>query len=522
MVRHRSDLVHTPVTRRDVLKAAAITGAIASLSAAGTPSRAIAATRDSDRIRAENDREGTLDWQLTFMRTDPKSGNFRSRLIEGFASRMSVRAGETIDLMASAEPAGPIEIDIFRLGYYQGLGGRHVQHLGPFHGQTQPTPPVADERLRECQWEPAVSLKVPADWPSGVYLAKLTRLPDAANPKSRTHTYESYITFIVRDGRPADLVFQCSDNTWHAYNRWPDSYSLYTYDPGNTKPLLPGVRVSFNRPYAKYCQVVDAPLSIGSGEFLLWEFPLAFWLEQHGFDVTYISNSDTHADPAAITRGKCFLSVGHDEYWSREMFANVKSAIDGGTNVAFLSGNTCCFVTPFSPSSTGQPHRTITRAGRYGGISTEEEAYMGPFPEEGPNESSIIGARTVSPFNGSGDWICSNERHWLFAGTGMKTGDRIRGLVGWEFHGDPAAIPGLEVIASGQTVNGGDKVATYTATMYPGPRGNHVFNASTIFWSEGLSAPPGHIPPHSHYGRPHGPDRRVQRITRNLLERLTG
>ena len=43
-------------------------------------------------------------------------------------------------------------------------------------------------------------------------------------------------------------------------------------------------------------------------------------------------------------------------------------------------------------------------------------------------------------------------------------------------------------------------MATYTATLYPGPRGAHIFNASTIFWSEGLSGQPGHIPPHSHYG----------------------
>jgi hypothetical protein len=484
--------------------------------------RATATDRNAELIRAENELEGTLDWQLSFMRTDPKSGHFRSRLIEGYASRMSVLAGDDIELMVSTDPPGPYEIDIYRLGYYQGLGARHVQRLGPFNGQTQSTPPVADERLRECRWEPAVKLTVPATWHSGVYLAKLSRLPEIANPKTAAHRYQSYMVFIVRDDRPADIVFQCSDNTWHAYNRWPDSYSLYTYDAGATKPLLPGVRVSFDRPYAKYCQVVDAPLSIGSGEFLLWEFPLAFWLEQLGYDVTYVSNSDTHSDASRITRGKCFLSVGHDEYWSREMYDNVKGAIERGVNVAFLSGNTCCFVTPFSPSSSGQANRTITRSGRYGGVSEAEREYMGPFPEEGPNESTIIGARTVSPFNGSGDWIVTNDRHWLFQGTGMKNGARINGLVGWEFHGDPANIPGLEIVASGQTVNSGDKMATYTATVYPGPRGNAVFNASTIFWSEGLSAPPGHIPPHSHYGRPQGPDRRVQRITRNLLERFTG
>jgi hypothetical protein len=44
-----------------------------------------------------------------------------------------------------------------------------------------------------------------------------------------------------------------------------------------------------------------------------------------------------------------------------------------------------------------------------------------------------------------------------------------------------------------------------------------VFNASTIFWSMGLSQPPGLIQPHSHFGRPHGPDERVGRITANFL-----
>lgn len=508
------------LTRRELLHSTLAASAFTILPAF-RPQPTLAAAASSDRIRAENDREGTLDWQLSFMRTEPKSQSFRSTLIEGYASAMSVKPGDTIDLMVSTDPPSYFDITIYRMGYYQGLGGREMLRLGPFQGQVQATPPVGDERLRDCEWHPCTQLKIPDNWTSGVYLARLTRLPEANNPKSIAHTYQSYITFIVRDERKADVVFQCSDNTWHAYNRWPDDYSLYRYEPGATKPLLPGVRASFNRPYAKYCQVVDAPLSIGSGEFLLWEFPLAFWLERHGYDVTYVSNSDVHRDAATITRAKSFLSVGHDEYWSREQYDHVKSAIDAGVNVAFLSGNTCCFVTPYSASPSGQAERVITRAGRYGGVSPEEESYMGPFPEVGPNESAIIGARTVSPFNGSGDWIVTEEKNWLFAGTGMKNGDRIRGLVGWEFHGDPAKIDGLEVVASGPTLNGRERSATFTATVYPGPKGNQVFNASTIFWSEGLSAPPGHIPPHSHYGRPQGPDKRVQKITANLLERFT-
>jgi hypothetical protein len=58
--------------------------------------------------------------------------------------------------------------------------------------------------------------------------------------------------------------------------------------------------------------------------------------------------------------------------------------------------------------------------------------------------------------------------------------------------------------------------------LYPSPRGNLVFNASTIFWSQGLGSPPGHMLPWSQWSRPHGPDERVQRITRNVLKRALG
>ena len=147
---------------------------------------------------------------------------------------------------------------------------------------------------------------------------------------------------------------------------------------------------------------------------------------------------------------------------------------------------------------------------------------MEDLPVQAPSEALLMGAQTVSPFNGSGDWVCVKPEHWLFAGTGMAKGDRIPGLVGWEFHGDPAPIPGLEVVAKGTTINSGNQPSHYEATIYPGPKGNTVFNASTIFWAMGLSNPPGHILPFVHDGRPHGPDPRVQRITEHVLKRWLG
>jgi len=459
-------------------------------------------------ITRENRLPGTTDWQLTYPRIE-RTSVYRCPWIEGYGSQPSVRPGESLDLFVSTNPAGRFRVDVYRLGYYGGQGGRHLLSLGPLEGRTQPDPPVGANRLRECRWEPSLRIDVPREWISGVYLAKLSLVDDR---------WQSYVIFLVREDRSSELLFQCSDNTWQAYNRWPDNYSLYTND-GGPKVLIPGVDVSFDRPYAKYNQVVDAPYSQGSGEFLLFEYPLAFWLEQQGYDVTYCANRDVHRDRECAQRGKVFLSVGHDEYWSLAQFEHLQEAVRAGTNVAFFSGNTCCFVAPYRASSDGRADRIITRAGRYGGVAPVEESYMGPFPQTGPNEATLIGARTISPFNGSGDWIVRDASHWLFAGTGMNNGDRIPGLVGWEFHGEPAAIPGLEIVAEGDTINGGGRVAHWTATLYPGPRNNWVFNASTIYWSQGLSSPPGHVLPYAHFGRPHGPDARVQKITQNYFAR---
>jgi len=67
-------------------------------------------------------------------------------------------------------------------------------------------------------------------------------------------------------------------------------------------------------------------------------------------------------------------------------------------------------------------------------------------------------------------------------------------------------MPGLEVVAPGVTQNrpGTPNGGTYNATLSPGSRGNIVFNASTCWWGDGLSAPPGYKRPFV-YTTPQGP-----------------
>ena len=136
-------------------------------------------------------------------------------LIEALAAA-SVMQGGVIGLRVTTARHEPYTIDIYRLGYYHGTGGRRISHLGPFAGAPQPACyTVRATGMVTCPWRTSVRLHVPRWWTSGVYFAVLT------TPRSH---YQSEIMFTVRDRRPAGIVFMSSVNTYQAYNNYP-------YDP---------------------------------------------------------------------------------------------------------------------------------------------------------------------------------------------------------------------------------------------------------------------------------------------------
>ena len=118
-------------------------------------------------------------------------------------------------------------IDIYRLGYYGGMGARKVatiQHTGV---QNQPTPlrDSATGLVDAGNWAVSASWAIPADAVSGIYIAKLVRQDGTAG--------ENHIPFIVRDDSShSDIVFQTSDETWQAYNPWGGANLYRRQRPG--------------------------------------------------------------------------------------------------------------------------------------------------------------------------------------------------------------------------------------------------------------------------------------------------
>jgi hypothetical protein len=209
------------------------------------------------------------------------------------------------------------------------------------------------------------------------------------------------------------------------------------------------------------------------------------------------------------------------------MYDNVMKARDEGVNLAFLSANAVLCVVPLLPSENGTPNRATRREGWFfppefgSGDARRNVNQEGFEPTMGPDGALLMGARVTPPVMGCGDWTCAKPEHWLFEGTGMKKGDSVKGLVGWEWHGAPMMeLPGMQVVAEGETLINGKRPGHYTATIYDGPKGNIVFNAATIWWANGLSSPPGHVNPIRHGVKQQGVDKRVQQITHNLFQRF--
>ncbi|MEO8765246.1 MAG: N,N-dimethylformamidase beta subunit family domain-containing protein [Ginsengibacter sp.] len=471
-------------------------------------------TKAQHPIIVENNKPGTKDWILDKIRADtcrllkPYSANLfcRQQDIEGYCSKTSIKNSETLEVFVSTNPESPFTVDIYRMGYYGGKGGRKMLSLGNVNGHTQRTPPDGKKNLRDCNWKKSFEIKIPNDWISGVYIGKMT---------AKISGMQSYIVFIVKDDRKTDFLFQCSDFTWQNYNRWPEWRSGYDwhYENGGHNPWNsdPGPEISFNRPYTFYFNGlpvgVGDPRFVGSGEFLMWEFPLAYWMESKGYDVSYISNLDVHTNSRELLRAKGFLSVGHDEYWTRRMYDNVSVARDSGVSLLFLSGNAISGVVYLKPDGKGMPNRVIGRIERY------------------KDEEKLLGAKSYGV--GLGDWTCDAPEHWLFAGTGMKKGDFIKDLVGWEYHGYPLGKqPGIKVLATGPMVSREDST-DYAATIYEMPKGNFVFDAATCWWNMSLSTPPLYQEKLNPNGAYHGHpvnfsegDFRVQKMTENLFNRV--
>ena len=266
--------------------------------------------------------------------------------IQGFATEISVNRGETVRFKISTG-ATAYQLNVYRMGYYGGKGARLMAVVSPSAALPQIQPACLIDSatgLIDCgNWSESASWTVPATAVSGVYFAKVVRTDTGG---------ASHILFVVRDdARHSDLLFQTSDTTWQAYNRYGGN-SLYVGGPG-VNPAR-AYKVSYNRPITtRGTTPENSPFSA--------EYPMIRWLEANGYDVSYVAAADVDRSASTLLNHRAFLSVGHDEYWSGAQRANVEAARDAGVHLAFFSGNEIFWKTRWEPSidGTNRAYRTL-------------------------------------------------------------------------------------------------------------------------------------------------------------------
>jgi hypothetical protein len=453
----------------------------------------VSSTGSDNVIARENAQLGTRKWQIP-------ANKEASTQIQAYASATSVMLGDKLTFYVSTEIQGDrFSVDIYRLGWYGGDGGRLMTSQAGLIGQARGYYNSATHALVNCQscrldnntglveanWLPSYSLTIPSDWTTGVYLAKFSLLSGK----------ETYTPFDVRGNAHAAYVAVTSDNTYQAYNHW-GAYSLYEAEgvaPTGENSLAPkGVMVSFNRPYAN---------GYGDGQVLIFELDAIRWLERQGYDLSYISSVDLHENPGQLLQHHAYISLGHDEYWSKEMREGVEKARDQGVGLVFMGADAAYWQIRYQPDGAGIADRIIVcykvetsnndlaRDPLYGRDNSRVTSQWRD-PAVGRPENALIGVM----FSGLTHqrlgyaWQMDSEvaASQLLTGTGLSPGQEYGcNLVGYEWDrvfANNAAPKNLQILSTSHTFNDQNKPDVSNTTYYIAPSGAMVFATGSIYW----------------------------------------
>ncbi|WP_153558021.1 N,N-dimethylformamidase beta subunit family domain-containing protein [Roseimaritima sediminicola] len=430
----------------------------------------------------------------------------------GYVNENSRVAGDTLAFHLSCS-GEEVAISIDRVGTTR----ERVFEKTDIACQAYPIPDRASSH--GCDWPAAFSMPVPEQWRSGCYIATVRLTGD-------DQTASTSILFVVRSARPGQdtkILLQLATNTYNAYTNW-GGHSLYGY---HDRDGLQGHRVSFERPIYP--------------QFNNWELPFVQWAENNGYQIDYAVNLDLERHPEILQHYNLVLSVGHDEYWSSAMRDNLEQFISDGGNVAFFSGNTCCWqvrseddgqaLTCWKQAYNMDP---LYRVGDQGLLSTLWSHHLIGRPE---NELTGVGFLWGGYHKSHGQFMDGDAAfkvhrpdHWLFEGTDLKRNDKFGSkdtIVGYECDGcelewkDDLPFP----THRDGTPESFTVLATCPARWAPGDsywydrfpkdrvgaavlgtytRGGTVVTSGTTDWAHGLK----------------GQDPAVVQITKNVLDRL--
>ncbi len=521
------------------------------------PAAATVSCPNTNPIVNENNCKGagSQQWQID---------NGRTYDLGGFATQTSYDLGENVTLKIGAY-SKTVDISIFRMGYYGGDGARLISTASnvTVNNGIACNPMNATTGEVNCEnWEPTYTIPASSIPATGVYLAKLV------DPEGD----ENQIMFVVREDHPSpgsEVLVKIPTATEEAYNPFGGK-SLYNYN-SSLPDLADGAprafSVSFQRPQQ------DVASSADENWFLDSVYPMIYWLEREGYDISYTDSVAIDEKPESLLNHKILLITGHDEYWSGREYEAVKNAREHGVDIASFSANTAYWkvayehnhhtLTTYKTVQDGAhgindpgPEKPTTTFRDPGEPAGSPDAPPGGRPGPDMPENSLWGSMyvgdttnfssfglTVPPADGQ---EYAGNSIWRDTGINPATGATIgTNLIGWEWDAIPSqpgylAFEPADVIPVTRTdvdLPGNEWLEDYgmeygdspppgqppytEAVRYQAPSGALVFSSGTMQWSWGLG-------PHFHntiedtYSEPpvESSDPRIQQATYNVLSEM--
>ncbi|MBV8887352.1 MAG: hypothetical protein JO235_25615 [Chroococcidiopsidaceae cyanobacterium CP_BM_RX_35] len=403
-----------------------------------------------------------------------------------YTDKESVNVGETVNIQGSAKIPGNVQIEIIRVGYYGGQGGKVVVDpvTIPFTDQTSaetltaPDGNINTQSVKRCQWNTVYSYTVPTDAIPGVYYILLTCL-DGSNAGA-----QNYAFFVVRnDAIAGDILVKINTNAYAAYNQY-GGFSFYIPGGDNITP-----KVSKDRPTGSWS---------GINNVQRWELCTIYWLERMGYRVSYCTDQDVYEKGEAyLSQFKVHLSSGHDEYWTKKQYNEVFNAVNNeGLNLVLLSANAAYWVGRYEDNDRTycvyknsvhwyDPNTTLI-TDPSGPTCRPRDSLLLRSPIENPNnrypETKLwgvaytndelpqgfdycINANQVDTFPLPANAVYSSLEDPLFEGTGFKDGDILPNCAGYEH--DHIAVSWMPNIKDGTQFRILNECAT-TDSLQPG------------------------------------------------------
>jgi len=331
-------------------------------------------------------------------------------VLAGFGER-SFRPGQVASLAITSAHVRRVTLQLFLAGAVNGDApiARQPGWDDEIFGA-----PVTAPRLVPLRVHTTLPIHIPADWPSGDYVVRLT-----------WPGHSDYAPFVLRPPRLGTVPVLVVEptNTWHAYNAL-NGDSWYMDDNVHV--------IGLAHPFAA-AGTNGKPIPAGlPGQFRTLDVGFLRWFWQSGYRADFVSDDDLEAaNLNELLRYRLIVFGGHEEYVTAYVYKLIRQYRDAGGNLAFLSANSFYWRVVVHGN-------TMVGRTRWRDLGKPEAAlvggqYVGWDDGGWPNKPYVVVDTAAAP--------------WLFTGTGLHDGSTF-GAYGIEIDEPNAASPaGTKVVA---------------------------------------------------------------------------